>query len=280
VQPGDRIRARRPMSEDVNGEIGIVRTVMSLTGEPSEVVKVWEVAPQDGGPTLFIDPGDTDLVISIPCPEGNPTDDTLMAGSSRWPECIESGILFPSADGAGLFVNLEALNITEGCFRKDCSRSDHFACASPAACARVCSQVRACRWWTFQEQTPSTCWLRGDGVRTHEEAPGHSSGSVECLPPADEPDILPQREPTLFELIGGIPNADSGEIRLMGATTGGVSPSRLWSEPDLIGALQDFGHMTVKQLRRAAPPSERQRSALRVAALAASKCAEGWRGCS
>merc|ERR1712110_240346 len=174
------------------------------------------------------------------------------------------------------------LNITEGCFRGDCSRSDHFACSSPAACAKVCSQVRACRWWTFQELAPPTCWLRGDGVRTHEEAHGHSSGSAACLPPDDGSEVAPPHEPTLFELVGGVPVAPDadGSARLMGATIGGVSPSRLWGEPDLIGALQEFGHMTVKQLRRAAPPSERQRSALRVAALAASTCAESWRGCS
>lgn len=278
------------MTEDVNGEAGVVRTVMSLTGEPSEVVKVWEVVPTDGGPTLFIDPADSDLVISVPCTDGTASatgDDTNNVSSDNsigWPGCIESGILFPSADGAGLFVNLEALglNITEGCFLGDCSRSDHFACASPAVCARVCSQVRACRWWTFQELAPPTCWLRGGGVRTHQEAPGHSSGSVACLPPDEELEAAPPHEPTLFELVGGVATASAvgGGVRLMGATTGGVSPSRLWSEPDLIGALQEFGHMTVRQLRRAAPPSERQRSALRVAALAASKCAESWRGCS
>eukprot|EP00929_Paragymnodinium_shiwhaense_P025650 TRINITY_DN15454_c0_g1_i1.p1 TRINITY_DN15454_c0_g1~~TRINITY_DN15454_c0_g1_i1.p1 ORF type:complete len:1851 (+),score=381.48 TRINITY_DN15454_c0_g1_i1:173-5725(+) len=287
VQAGQRIRTRRRMSEDLNGEVGTVRAVLSLTGRPGERVTVWEVIPeQQGAPIQYLEPSDSSLAISVPCQPSDagveavqPTDiptqqperpvdiDEVLAPAAidaPWPACIENGIAFPSSDGAGLFLNLEALNLTSGCFLNDCSYSDHFACASPADCARICAHVASCRWWTFQELAPATCWLRGAAVKTREEAPSYMSGSRSCVASEEKGGGQSAAEPDLMDLV-------------LGQT--GVPAPNLWKEPDLIAVLKDFGNLTVRQLQRARP-SVRQLNALRIAAIASSKCGESWQGCT
>lgn len=271
------------MAEDLNGESGTVRSTLTLTGAPGELITVWEISSLEGGPTQYVDPADASLVLSVPCsapvPEvatqsgqvpadSHAADDgidlptPIVEVGGVWPACIEAGVAFPSADGAGLFLNLGAFNITEGCFLNDCSYSDHYGCPSPAECARMCDTIAACRWWTFQELAPPTCWLRGAGVKTREEAPGYFSGGASCVPP-QESRIEGKKLPTLFELVGG-------EV--------GVPASRLWGASDLFGTLEHFGNLTVPQLKRL-PHSHTKYAALRVAAVAASKCAASWRGC-
>eukprot|EP00927_Polykrikos_kofoidii_P083272 TRINITY_DN8491_c0_g1_i1.p1 TRINITY_DN8491_c0_g1~~TRINITY_DN8491_c0_g1_i1.p1 ORF type:complete len:1851 (-),score=371.48 TRINITY_DN8491_c0_g1_i1:296-5575(-) len=274
VSSGEQIRMRRRLSEDVNGEIGTMEALITLTGRPGELVELWQVSSTIGGPTQYIDPADETLVVSVRCHAqkeaalarqggGLASGDLDQAAnaSALWPACVEVDMAFPSNDGSGIFVNMEAINITSGCFLNDCSHSDHFACTSPADCARTCSKVRACRWWTYQELAPPTCWLRGESVRTREEMEGYSSGSRLCLPPPEA--VKAEAEPVLFDLVRG---------------KAGVPPSRFWGEWEVVETLEDFGNFTVAELERTRP-TERQVSALRLAALAASKCADTWRGC-
>jgi len=277
---GDRVRLRQRMGEDVGGEKGVVRNILALSGEPGELELVWEV-DLDTGLTQYLDFADPSVVVAVVC--GNSgvgaaaSDDTgaeegtAEASNSQdrnqtnraapWPACIESNVASPSLNGSGLFVNLGAFDISTGCFLGDCGHSDHFACASPAECARTCSRIGACRFWTFREAAPATCWLRGDEYRC-EESPGAISGSVACSPPKEEPER--PSDPTLFQLVSG---------------SEGTLPSILWEEWDLVSVLEEFGHMTLDEVRRTSP-STVQRAALRASALATSRCATSWQGCA
>eukprot|EP00930_Biecheleria_cincta_P002849 TRINITY_DN10382_c0_g1_i1.p1 TRINITY_DN10382_c0_g1~~TRINITY_DN10382_c0_g1_i1.p1 ORF type:complete len:1759 (-),score=371.24 TRINITY_DN10382_c0_g1_i1:14-5290(-) len=175
----------------------------------------------------------------------------------EWPACIEVGVSTPSLAGLGLFVNLEAIGIKTGCFKDDCSHSDHFAAGSPADCARTCAKIGACRSWSFWEAAPSTCWLRGasGGKQAGNiEAGGAVSGSAACQPPREEVSFAATQQPSLFALLSG---------------RSGTLPPDLWQETDLIGTLEEFGHLTLDELRRV-PPSDRQRTALRAVAVATS----------
>ncbi|CAE8593763.1 unnamed protein product, partial [Polarella glacialis] len=277
---GERLRLRHRASEDVNGEEATVEAVLTLVGEPGTTTQVWELLMAEDGSRRYLDVTDSALAVATRC-QGSATEGSgslesptaaqggnttashdytdldfipLPAETVRptgWPGCIEPGVATPSLDGSGLFVNLEALGIKEGCFKNDCSYSDHFTSASPADCARTCAKIRACGRWTFWEGAPATCWLRSRGPKRHIEASGAVSGSSSCLPPQD---VKPEVEPTLFKLVAG---------------PAGTPPPSLWEELDLVGVLEEFGHLTVAEVRRA-QPSLRQRSALRMASVASS----------
>ena len=105
----------------------------------------------------------------------------------------------PSISGYGLFVNLGAFGISEGCFFDDCSHSDHFSCESPAECARTCGRIGACHLWTFREATPATCWLRLNSSYLV-DAPGAISANATCVPPAADAAFFEKpAKPTLFK---------------------------------------------------------------------------------
>eukprot|EP00931_Biecheleriopsis_adriatica_P048244 TRINITY_DN27879_c0_g1_i1.p1 TRINITY_DN27879_c0_g1~~TRINITY_DN27879_c0_g1_i1.p1 ORF type:complete len:1796 (-),score=448.97 TRINITY_DN27879_c0_g1_i1:65-5374(-) len=278
---GQRVRMRQRGAEDVNGEEATIEAYLTLTGEPGTVAKVWEVTMSDDAAIpkrRFLDLADPNMIVGVPCEfvgsfetgnasnltagmEALAADEHVQASfdsrgklPAEWPACIEVGVSTRSLDGSGLFVNLEALNIKEGCFNNDCSHSDHFAAASPAECARTCNRIGACRTWTFWEAAPSTCWIRGfvgGKPAGRIEAVGAVSGGSSCLPPREAGAAGPA-EPTLFALL---------------TRRSGTLPPDLWQEPDLVGTLEEFGHMTVSELRRA-QPSHRQRCALRAAATA------------
>ena len=80
-------------------------------------------------------------------------------------------------------------------------------------------------------------------------AGGALSGSSACVPP-DEDDG--PAEPTLFSLI---------------TSKSGTVPPALWHERDLVGTLEEFGHLTLAEIKQK-PSSMRQRTALRAAAEA------------
>lgn len=281
--PGDRVKLRHISSEDPQGQLATIQALVSLVGEPGELVDVWRIQFDGTDALSYMDFDDEAYVVSVPCvakPQES-TDGTATAetSSSRpgenatgvdeswpgldstvlrvvdegvqprtWPSCIEPNVATSSADGRGLFVNLGALglNISSGCFQGDCGHSDHFACESPAFCAKTCGQIRACRRWTFWEKAPSTCWLSGGGPHVLRETIGTVTGSVGCRPEG-EASASPK---TLFQLLSGF---------------SGTLPPSLWEEWDLVGVLEEFGHMSVDEIR-SSWPSTRQRAALRAAA--------------
>ncbi|CAK0878162.1 unnamed protein product [Prorocentrum cordatum] len=169
VFAGARVRTRRRGSEDITGDEGLVRAVLTLSGEPGVLTRVWQVVDPGTGGLEYFDFSDHAIMVSVPCNvtevvppagargpaeegEGGPPDAGRAAEGRRWPLCVEANVALPSSNGTGLFVNLQALGISSGCFQDDCSHSDHFACASPAECARACARIGACRRWTFQER--------------------------------------------------------------------------------------------------------------------------------
>jgi len=172
----------------------------------------------------------------------------------RWPECLRKDESIRATDDAGLFVNLLVFGIRRGCFRDDCSHSDHFDATNPAACARTCSSIRACRVWSFwPSRSGGTCWMRRhDRYRIGMQS--SISGSVDCKPPAGAPDGSRAKpgmaEPTLFAL-----------AKRLGSTLAPSHPAHQW---DLLRIMQSFGSLTASQVQ-AAEPSPLQRSALRFA---------------
>jgi len=175
----------------------------------------------------------------------------------QWPECLQADVSIRATDEAGLFVNLLGFGIKRGCFRDDCSHSDHFDTSSPATCARTCGSIRACRWWSFWPgHDGGTCWLR-----RHNRYPmgmaGSVSASVDCRPPAGSSDEIRAKhamsELTLFALAKRFGSA--------------LTPRHPLFQWDLLRILQDFGKLTPSQVQ-AAEPSALQRSALRFAARA------------
>merc|ERR1711939_222992 len=99
---------------------------------------------------------------------------------------------------------------------------------------------------------------------TREEAPSYVSGATTCVPSDEQNKAGARAEPDLFDLV-------------LGQTE--VPPPSLWSEHDLIGVLKEYGNLTVRKLKRTRP-SVRQLNALRVAAIASSRCGESWQGCT
>eukprot|EP00928_Gymnodinium_smaydae_P026570 TRINITY_DN20822_c0_g1_i1.p1 TRINITY_DN20822_c0_g1~~TRINITY_DN20822_c0_g1_i1.p1 ORF type:complete len:1546 (+),score=252.12 TRINITY_DN20822_c0_g1_i1:115-4752(+) len=172
--------------------------------------------------------------------------------ASSWPECVAQGESIKGIDGGALFVNLLGLGMREGCFREDCSHTDHFSCVSPATCARTCASLRACRFWTFwAAHSGGICWLRRSD--THRMPMfGGASGAADCVPPARGGDSLldGKREPTLFDL-----------ARAAGASIGPEHPLHQW---DLVQVLKEYGHKSPSQVE-VSDASSLRRSALRFA---------------
>lgn len=276
LTPKSRLRLRQRGGEDPSGREVLLLAQLRVTGEPGTQDTVWEVQMLDGSEpkVQYFNLLRSDFAVGEPCqgtrPDINASEadarldtlgqDHVQASSmgdtvhAEWPACIEVGVSTRSLDGSGLFVNLEALGISSGCFRDDCSHSDHFEAAAPAECAKICQKIGACRTWTFWESTPSTCWLRGSASGQpvgRIDAAGAVSGSLKCAPAFDA-DAQGPAEPTLLSLI---------------AASSGTIPPSLWQEWDLVGTLSELGHLTLQELRRLRP-SARQRSALRIAAKA------------
>ena len=52
----------------------------------------------------------------------------------EWPNCIQTNTYYKSS---GIFLNLAAFGINNGCFNDDCSHSDHFNTENAGMCAEV-----------------------------------------------------------------------------------------------------------------------------------------------
>eukprot|EP00929_Paragymnodinium_shiwhaense_P002700 TRINITY_DN10299_c1_g2_i2.p1 TRINITY_DN10299_c1_g2~~TRINITY_DN10299_c1_g2_i2.p1 ORF type:complete len:395 (+),score=96.05 TRINITY_DN10299_c1_g2_i2:537-1721(+) len=231
-----------------------------------------------GGGLRYCDLGDTGWSVAalLPAAAGTPgaVSAAAEAGSSKergrekqrgepWPECVEQGVTLRGTGGAALFVNLKSLGISQGCFRDDCSHSDHFAADSPAVCSRTCASLRACRFWTFwQAHSGSVCWLRRNDQHRAPMLTG-ASGASDCVPPAGAhaPQGLTRgtklAEPTLLELA----------LRGFGERGGQASafdPEHPLHQWDLVKVLKEYGEKTPSQLQ-ALEPSPLQRSALQFA---------------
>merc|ERR550537_1907508 len=104
------------------------------------------------------------------------------ASAQDYPGCVESNVVFRHAGAHAVFVDLSA-HATAGCWQNDCKNSDKWNAEDKGICARVCSQVDDCQFWTFGEQEGVTkCFLRkSDGGREAQD--GWSSGKKACAPP-------------------------------------------------------------------------------------------------
>ena len=146
----------------------------------------------------------------------------------KWPECIAHGQTIRGVANAGVFVNLAAFGITDGCFREDCTYTDHFSSGSPATCARACASIRACHWWSFwTSRTGGTCWLRRHDQQ-RDTMLESMTASRDCLP-TFAPNVA-EVEPTLFQL---------AKDAVLGTT-------RQW---DFTKVLENFGHLTPSQIQ-------------------------------
>lgn len=165
-----------------------------------------------------------------------------------WPDCIQRGQMLRGIDSAGVFANLASLGIVDGCFQGDCGHSDHFSCGSPALCARICSSIRACGWWSFQPtNSGGTCWLRRHDKHRVVLQEGLLGERI-CQPPVEaRMPVKEATEPTLFTLAGGL---------------WGLGPTHPAGQWDLLHILEQFGSLTASELA-AQEPSSTQRSAMR-----------------
>ncbi|CAJ1454296.1 unnamed protein product [Effrenium voratum] len=266
---GSHIRVRRRHGEDMTSAELRVETKLVATGEPGTMYTVWEVTALDSSQVQYLDLLQPGTTVSIPCEataqpqpperledEANFSEEgeVLLRTAEGWPGCIEVGVSTRAAGSTrGLFVNLGALGVEQGCFQNDCSHSDHFEAASPARCAEVCQRIAACGAWTFWEAT-GTCWLRANFLARMKK--GAVSGAAACVPP-----VIAGKAPTLFALVTG---------------KSGTTPPAVWEEWDLVATLEEFGHLTLSEIQRL-PSSSRQRTALRVAAKATHETTDGWR---
>merc|ERR1719183_3448594 len=106
---------------------------------------------------------------------------------SEWPDCVRQGETIRGLENAGVFVNLIGFGITTGCFRDDCSHSDHFDSSSPASCAQTCASIRACQWWSFWvSPSGGVCWLRRHD-RHRLPMINSVAAAADCVPPAGQP---------------------------------------------------------------------------------------------
>jgi len=262
---GSKVRVRQRTFEDVLGGEGIVERITALGAEAdnfldSHMTILWQVAFGDGH-TGFHDFNDPNLLVAVPCSMEEAEESLSDAAGAPWPACILPKMGAPSAVCNGLFVNLESFDITSGCYQENCGHSDHFASETPAVCARICASIPACEIWTFSEGSPSTCWLRSGTCELQENAAA-VSGLVTCSPPLV---TVSGDHVTLFDLLAN----GAGE---------GVLPAMLWNEPNLFAALEAYGHATLQELPHM-QPTPLQMVAMRIAALAQSRCPESWAGC-
>merc|ERR1712178_50918 len=83
------------------------------------------------------------------------------------------------AAAPGLIVKFDVMS-SRDCTNGDCANSDKLPVASEAACAKVCGQVFACKWWVFgTEETDTMCWLR-NGNKGLKPMQGSSVGRQSC----------------------------------------------------------------------------------------------------
>lgn len=186
---------------------------------------------------------------------------------SEWPDCVRQGETIRGVENAGVFVNLVGFGISSGCFRDDCTHSDHFDTSSPASCAQTCASIRACQWWSFWvSASGGVCWLRRHD-RHRLPMINSVAAAADCVPPAGQalpkvdwhhlstsadsagPRNRRRGEPTLFELAQG---------------PWGIGPRHPYHQWDLVQVLEAFGHSTPSQVE-AQEASALQQSALRFA---------------
>jgi len=108
------------------------------------------------------------------------------AAAQDYPACVESNVVLRHAGAHAIFVDLSA-HATAGCWQNDCKNTDKWTAEDKGICARVCSQVDECQFWSFGEQEGAMkCFLRkGDGGR--ENLDGWSAGRKACTPPSPQP---------------------------------------------------------------------------------------------
>jgi len=182
---------------------------------------------------------------------------------SEWPECVRQGETIRGLENAGVFVNLLGFGINSGCFRDDCSHSDHFDSSSPASCAQTCASIRACQWWSFWvSPSGGVCWLRRHD-RHRLPMLNSVAAAVDCVPPAGKP----QTDFNYRHLKGGAAEPQGrhrGEPTLFELAQGqwGIGPRHPFHQWDLVQVLEAFGHFTPSQVE-VQEPSALQRSALR-----------------
>jgi hypothetical protein len=85
------------------------------------------------------------------------------------------------SEAPGLIVKFDVRS-SKDCTNGDCTNSDKLPLDSEAACAKICSQVADCKWWSMGiEDGDKMCWLRSSdkGLRPME---GSSTGRQSCQP--------------------------------------------------------------------------------------------------
>jgi len=109
----------------------------------------------------------------------------------RWPECVQRNVIIHGFDvGEALMVDLSRHGAKAGCWNNDCTETDKFDCDSLEWCARVCSQVDSCQWWTWgDEDGAKKCWIRS-GRHGREKRYGFSSGPRSCSESAGNGSIV------------------------------------------------------------------------------------------
>eukprot|EP00747_Dinoflagellata_sp_TGD_P073457 gnl/TRDRNA2_/TRDRNA2_157906_c2_seq1.p1 gnl/TRDRNA2_/TRDRNA2_157906_c2~~gnl/TRDRNA2_/TRDRNA2_157906_c2_seq1.p1 ORF type:complete len:603 (+),score=69.59 gnl/TRDRNA2_/TRDRNA2_157906_c2_seq1:1-1809(+) len=260
-----------PLDEAIVTDVLSVDATLQLEGdgEPrSQVLHRLRFEGRRGSPPSYriVDLSQPGWTVEVPSQTpGDGSGSASQTGAASadrpsWPECVRQGETLRGLGGAGVFVNLLGFGANSGCFREDCSYTDHFSCGSPASCARTCAAIRACRWWSFwaSPRQGGTCWLRS---HDQQRAPmlGSVTGAAECVPPAAtaasdgsgrlEAERGSHAEPSLFELARG---------------PWGLGPRRPAHQWDLVPVLEAFGRLTPSQLE-AEKSSPLQRSARRFA---------------
>lgn len=142
----------------------------------AEGCSFWTFGEEDDETKCWLRTGDS----------GRELNDVFLAGQKScsppvWPDCAERHSLIRNAN-RGLFIDASVFGAASGCFMSDCHNTDKFAVTNMDACARVCSEVPECFWWSFGvEDGENKCWLRqGDDGR--EMVEGYTSGSRGCIP--------------------------------------------------------------------------------------------------
>lgn len=107
------------------------------------------------------------------------------AAAQNYPACVQNRVVLRHAEAHAIFVDLTNFGAA-GCWQNDCKHTDKFNTGDQGLCARACSQVAECEFWSYGEQEGAgKCFLRkSDGGR--EETDGFTSGAKSCAP-ADLP---------------------------------------------------------------------------------------------
>lgn len=268
-------RSGRSGIESLASEEAKVLDVLKVGGLASPSKKIHRVQLNKTGIVAYYNLSQPSWFVTVPetRAHGNACADScskIDVSSQEWPHCARQEETIRGLDDAGVFVNLHSFGINSGCFRDDCSHSDHFESGSPAHCAQICASIRACRWWSFwTSRSGGSCWLRRHD-RHRAPMQGSLAASTDCVPPvsrssdadrrtaaaagtprqgADPGRGRRAREPTLFELARG---------------EWGIGPRHPFHQWDLVRVLEAFGRMTPSELSQQ-EPSALRRSALRFA---------------